>query len=107
MQTVFCIWSSGGLGTVLFCVIERQWLSKDITSGGSYLSGNKDLDPKISVNKEIGLEFARENYHVSVTYFRNDYQNKSVAGNNIIGQTASGAYILKWQNGGKALVDSI
>lgn len=30
---------------------------KDITSGGCYLIGNKDLDPEISVNKEIGLEF--------------------------------------------------
>ncbi|HCD7105975.1 TPA: TonB-dependent receptor, partial [Escherichia coli] len=27
---------------------------KDITSGGCYLIGNKDLDPEISVNKEIG-----------------------------------------------------
>ncbi len=42
-----------------------------------------------------------------MTYFRNDYQNKIVAGDNVIGQTASGAYILKWQNGGKALVDGI
>ena len=30
-----------------------------------------------------------------MTYFRNDYQNKIVAGDNVIGQTASGAYILK------------
>lgn len=80
---------------------------KDITSGGCYLIGNKDLDPEISVNKEIGLEFTWEDYHASVTYFRNDYQNKIVAGDNVIGQTASGAYILKWQNGGKALVDGI
>lgn len=42
-----------------------------------------------------------------MTYFRNDYQNKIVAGDDIIGQTASGAYILQWQNGGKALVDGI
>ncbi|WP_146672275.1 TonB-dependent receptor domain-containing protein, partial [Escherichia coli] len=77
------------------------------TSGGCYLIGNKDLDPEISVNKEIGLEFTWEDYHASVTYFRNDYQNKIVAGDNVIGQTASGAYILKWQNGGKALVDGI
>lgn len=80
---------------------------KDITSGGCYLIGNKDLDPEISVNKEIGLEFTWEDYHASVTYFRNDYQNKIVAGDNVIGQTASGAYILKWQNGGKSLVDGI
>ncbi|MCJ4485894.1 FepA family TonB-dependent siderophore receptor, partial [Klebsiella pneumoniae] len=80
---------------------------KDITSGGCYLKGNKDLDPEISINKEIGLEFAWEDYYASVTYFRNDYQNKIVAGDNAIGQTASGAYILQWQNGGKALVDGI
>ncbi len=32
---------------------------------------------------------------------------RSWLGDNVIGQTASGAYILKWQNGGKALVDGI
>lgn len=91
----------------LSALLERQRLSKDITSGGCYLKGNKDLDPEISINKEIGLEFAWEDYYASVTYFRNDYQNKIVAGDNAIGQTASGAYILQWQNGGKALVDGI
>ena len=43
-----------------------------------------------------------------VTYFRNDYQNKIVAGDNVIGQNRfRRIYILKWQNGGKALRDGI
>lgn len=80
---------------------------KDISRGGCYLLGNKDLDPEISVNKEIGLEYAWEDYHASVTYFRNDYKNKIVAGDEVMGQTSSGAYILQWKNGGKALIDGI
>ncbi|MCK8778320.1 TonB-dependent receptor domain-containing protein, partial [Salmonella sp. 14ESS1015] len=80
---------------------------KDITSGGCYLVGNKNLDPEISINKEIGLEFTVDDYHASVTYFRNDYQNKIVAGDQIIGRSASGAYVLQWQNGGKALIEGI
>jgi ferric enterobactin receptor len=79
----------------------------DITSGSCYLLGNKDLDPEISVNKEIGLEFAWEDYHASITYFRNDYKNKIVAGDEILGRTSSGSYILQWENGGKALIDGI
>lgn len=80
---------------------------KDITSGGCYPVGNKNLDPEISINKEIGLEFTVDDYHASVTYFRNDYQNKIVAGDQIIGRSASGAYVLQWQNGGKALIEGI
>ncbi|EAS8986483.1 TonB-dependent siderophore receptor [Salmonella enterica] len=82
---------------------------KDLPSGraGCYLVGNKNLDPEISINKEIGLEFTVEDYHASVTYFRNDYQNKIVAGDKIIGKSSSGAYVLQWQNGGKALVEGI
>jgi ferric enterobactin receptor len=80
---------------------------KDITSGGCYLLGNKNLDPEISINKEIGLELAVDDYHASLTYFRNDYQNKIVAGDNVIGKTSSGAYILQWQNGGKALIEGL
>lgn len=80
---------------------------KDITSGGCYLLGNKNLDPEISINKEIGLELAIDDYHASLTYFRNDYQNKIVAGDNVIGKTSSGAYILQWQNGGKALIEGL
>lgn len=80
---------------------------KDITSGGCYLVGNKKLDPEISINKEIGLELAVDDYHASLTYFRNDYQNKIVAGDNIIGKTSSGAYILQWQSGGKALIEGL
>ncbi|EAP9279917.1 TonB-dependent siderophore receptor [Salmonella enterica] len=82
---------------------------KDLPSGGigCYLVGNKNLDPEISINKEIGLEFTVDDYHASVTYFRNDYQNKIVAGDKIIGKSAFGAYVLPWQNGGKALIEGI
>ncbi|EAM2857185.1 TonB-dependent siderophore receptor [Salmonella enterica] len=82
---------------------------KDLPSGGRgcYLVGNANLNPEISINKEIGLELAADDYHASLTYFRNDYQNKIVAGDSIIGKTSSGAYILQWQNGGKALIEGL
>lgn len=82
-------------------VVQRYYVRRLL------LVGNKNLDPEISINKEIGLEFTVDDYHASVTYFRNDYQNKIVAGDQIIGRSASGAYVLQWQNGGKALIEGI
>ncbi|MGS8722424.1 TonB-dependent receptor domain-containing protein, partial [Salmonella enterica subsp. enterica serovar Infantis] len=69
---------------------------QDITSGGCYRVGNKNLDPEISINTEIGLEFTVDDYHASVTYFLNDYQNKIVAVDQIIVRSSSGAYVFQW-----------
>ncbi|CAH6289286.1 Ferric enterobactin receptor [Klebsiella oxytoca] len=72
-----------------------------------YLLGNPDLDPEISINKEIGLEFNLNGYNAGVTWFRNDYKNKIVSGTEILGNTATGANILQWENGGKAVVEGL
>ncbi|TCV98329.1 TonB-dependent siderophore receptor [Biostraticola tofi] len=80
-----------------------------ITMGkeGCYLMGNSDLEPEISINKEIGLEFTHNGYHAGITYFRNDYKNKVVSGTEVISTTSKGTKVLRWENGGKALVEGL
>lgn len=75
------------------------------TGRGCYMMGNQDLDPETSVNKEIGLDFNNDEVHAGVTYFRNDYKNKIVSGDRIVGTTATGQNVLQWENGGKAIVE--
>ena len=73
-----------------------------------YLLGNKDLDPEISVNKEIGLEFTNEGWVAGVTYFRNDYKNKIVSGTTPVFSSVNPEYnVLRWENGGKAIVEGL
>ncbi len=71
-----------------------------------YLLGNDHLDPEISINKEIGLEFRHKGYAAGITYFRNDYKNKIVSGTSAI--YSNGTYnVLQWENGGKALIEGL
>lgn len=79
----------------------------NIATGSCYLLGNDDLDPETSVNKEIGLEFSRSGYVAGITYFRNDYKNKIVAGTDVLGYASNGYNILQWENGGKAVVEGL
>ncbi|PLR38013.1 TonB-dependent siderophore receptor [Chimaeribacter californicus] len=79
----------------------------NIASGSCYLLGNDNLDPEVSINKEIGLQFSHNGYEAGVTYFRNDYKNKIVSGTDIIGYASNGYNILRWENGGKALVEGL
>ncbi|ELQ6172274.1 TonB-dependent siderophore receptor [Cronobacter dublinensis] len=76
-------------------------------SGSCYLLGNEDLKPEISINKEIGLEYTHEGFDAGVTWFRNDYQNKIVSGDKVIGYASNGNNILRWENGGKAVVEGL
>ena len=78
-----------------------------IDTGRCFLVGNKDLDAEISVNKEIGIEFKGEQISSSLTYFRNDYKNKIVAGTEVLGNTADGSNILQWTNAKKAVVQGV
>ena len=78
-----------------------------IERNSCYLMGNDNLDPEISINKEIGLEFNHAGYSAGVTYFRNDYKNKIVSGTDILGYSSNGYNILQWDNGGKALVEGL
>lgn len=71
-----------------------------------YLLGNDDLDPEVSVNKEIGIEFSNSGYVAGITYFRNDYKNKIVAGTDPV--YTDGSYnVLRWENGGKAVIEGL
>lgn len=72
-----------------------------------YFLGNPNLKPEVSVNKEIGLEFNWEGVDAGITYFRNDYKNKIVAGEKLYGMTDTGYHILRWENGGKAVVEGL
>ena len=79
----------------------------NVSSGSCYLLGNPDLDPEISINKEIGLEFNHNGYDAGITWFRNDYKNKIVSGTEVLGYASNGANILQWKNGGKAVVEGL
>ncbi|MFE8153484.1 TonB-dependent siderophore receptor [Brenneria goodwinii] len=72
-----------------------------------YLLGNDDLKPEISINKEIGLSFSNNGYDAGITYFLNDYKNKIVSGTDVIGQASNGYNVLRWENGGKAVVEGL
>jgi len=76
-------------------------------SNSCYLMGNDDLDPEVSINKELGLEYTHEGYAAGITWFRNDYKNKIVSGRDLIGTASNGNDILRWENGGKAVVEGL
>lgn len=80
------------------------------TTGQCYLVGNDNLDPEISVNKEIGIEYQYEQWQASLTYFRNDYKNKIIAGQTVLDQITSGSTIYnvtQWENSGKAVIQGL
>lgn len=82
-------------------------------SGGCYILGNKDLKPETSVNKELGIDWKKNGWNAGVTWFRNDYRNKIVAGTDPIGSiTASNYYggsstyyVYQWENVSRAIVE--
>ncbi|MEE1922521.1 TonB-dependent siderophore receptor [Pseudomonas sp. 148P] len=75
-----------------------------LASTGCYVLGNEDLDPEISINKEIGISFARDGWSAGLTYFRNDYDNKIVSSNDLAGRTSANEAILRWDNAKDAVV---
>jgi len=75
-----------------------------LASNGCYVLGNADLDPEISINKEIGISFARDGWSAGLTYFRNDYDNKIVSSNDLTGRTSTNEAILRWDNAKDAVV---
>lgn len=80
------------------------------SSGQCYLIGNDNLDPEVSVNKEIGIEYQYEAWQASLTYFRNDYKNKIIAGQTILDQSTVGGIlynVTQWENSGKAVIQGL
>jgi len=74
--------------------------------GGCYLQGNRDLDPEISINKDIGIEYSDEDLSAGITYFRNDYKNKIIAGTDNISPVST-FEVYQWKNGGKAITQGL
>ncbi|MEB5705752.1 TonB-dependent siderophore receptor [Pantoea anthophila] len=79
----------------------------NVARGSCYLLGNENLDPEVSVNKELGIEYSQQGYIAGITWFRNDYKNKIVSGTEVLGYASNGNNILQWSNGGKAVVEGL
>lgn len=75
-----------------------------LNANGCYVLGNEDLDPEVSVNKELGVSFARSGWSAGLTYFRNDYDNKITSANDVVGRTSNNEAILRWDNAKDAVV---
>ena len=72
-----------------------------------YYMGNNNLKPETSINKEIGLEFNKNGWQASATYFHNAYRNKIVIGENIIATSNIRNWLLQWENTPKATISGI
>lgn len=81
------------------------------TDYGCFLMGNDDLKAETSINKEIGIQYEGENGSgASLTYFRNDYQNKVEAGRTAVTSFVSGGKtqeVYQWENVPKAVVQGL
>ena len=79
-----------------------------ISAGPCYVVGNADLDPEISLNKEIGINWTKNGWNAGLTYFHNKYDNKITSGEIIYGVANPGAarqgIILKWENATDAVI---
>ena len=72
-----------------------------------YYMGNNNLKPETSINKEIGLEFNKNGWQASATYFHNTYRNKIVIGDQLIATSNIGNWLLQWENTPKATISGI
>ena len=72
-----------------------------------YYMGNANLKPETSINKEIGLEFNKNGWQASATYFHNAYRNKIVIGDQLIATSNIGNWLLQWENTPKATISGI
>ena len=72
-----------------------------------YYMGNSNLKSETSINKEIGLEFNKNGWQASATYFHNAYRNKIVIGDQLIATSNIGNWLLQWENTPKATISGI
>lgn len=80
------------------------------SSGSCYLVGNGNLKPETSVNKEIGIQFDKDDLNASLTWFRNDYKDKITSGEDVVGTTTIGTttyHLLEWSNIPEALIQGL
>ncbi|WP_416191982.1 FepA family TonB-dependent siderophore receptor [Neisseria sp. CCUG12390] len=69
-----------------------------------YYMGNADLKPETSINKELGVEFNRNGWQASATYFHNAYRNKIAIGDVVMATSNIGNPIYQWSNTPKATI---
>ena len=72
-----------------------------------FYMGNSNLKPETSINKEIGLEFNKNGWQASATYFHNAYRNKIVIGDQLIATSNIRNWLLQWENTPKATISGI
>ncbi|WP_338809576.1 FepA family TonB-dependent siderophore receptor [Neisseria leonii] len=69
-----------------------------------YYQGNSSLKPETSLNKELGVEFNRNGWQASATYFHNAYRNKIVIGDILVAASNIGNHLYQWSNTPKATI---
>lgn len=77
------------------------------TSGRCYYMGNSNLKPETSINKELGVEFKRNGWQVSLTAFHNAYRNKIVIGDTSVQTSNLGNHLYQWENTPKATISGL
>ncbi|THF66580.1 TonB-dependent siderophore receptor [Pseudothauera nasutitermitis] len=70
-----------------------------------YVLGNADLDPEVSVNKEIGINWMRDGWNAGITYFHNKYDNKITSGmTNLNTSGLVTGSVMRWENATDAVI---
>lgn len=74
---------------------------------GCYVIGNPDLEPEVSINKEIGINYHTDDgWNAGITYFHNDYKNRIASG--MVPEGTSGqAQYFQWYNVPEAVVSGL
>jgi ferric enterobactin receptor len=74
------------------------------SAGPCYVLGNADLDPEISINKEIGINYTANGWNAGLTYFHNKYDSKITSGEIVQGFAGAGGTVLQWENATDAVI---
>jgi ferric enterobactin receptor len=73
-------------------------------TGPCYVLGNEDLDPEISINKEIGVNYTANGWNAGLTYFHNKYDSKITSGMTNLNVPGITGTVLQWENATDAVL---